>query len=183
MSILEEMVADVRLAMQRECWHSGLALALALPDICAYLETPTEKSGARYTRRFETWLQKEYIFEGSGPDRMGKGSPYIVGEDCYALRCAFLHNGDLDLTSQHVQELLERVEFVAVKPTLPHTIHKNGSVKPDGNGGYIFTRLQLQVDIFCEDLCFAVENWIASVVDQAVLNRIAALPKIVRVGR
>ena len=77
-------------------------------------------------------------------------SPFLTGNDCYALRCAFLHEGRDDISRQKAKEALER--FLFVVPPHGWEIHCNMI-----NGG-----LQLQVDIFCRDVERGVTEWLSS---------------------
>lgn len=76
----------------------------------------------------------------------------MSGADCYALRCALLHEGSDSILRQYAREALERFAFVAPSPG--REIHCN----------QLGTALQLQVDIFCEDVCKGVDRWEAEVV-------------------
>jgi hypothetical protein len=69
---------------------------------------------------------------------------FLSGNDCYALRCAMLHEGGADISTQKCQETLEHFHF----STLPG-IHCN----------QFNAVLQLEVRVFCEDICNAVEVW------------------------
>ncbi len=72
----------------------------------------------------------------------------MQGEDCYALRCALLHEGTDDISEQRAQEVLENFKFVVPPDGL--IVHNNQSGKA----------LQLQVDIFCRDICASVLDWL-----------------------
>lgn len=75
---LETYILDLRRALRVGSPFSAIALALALPDICGSIEYPdVEGVGRRYTDWCDTWAQ---ILP-------------IRGAECYALRCAYLHNG------------------------------------------------------------------------------------------
>jgi hypothetical protein len=141
---MEHFVSDVRVAVRNEAWYSALGLALALPDICGFVESPPPvRSQARYV----TWFDREV-----GPrytqSTQGDGGLFLTGRDCYALRCAFLHQGDFDVTDQHARLALERFHFVVPPPGW--TVHCNR----------FNDSLQLQVSNFCEDICAGVEAWL-----------------------
>ena len=140
---MERLVADVRAAVAAEAWHSALALALALPDICGFVEAPTAGSQARYVQWFDRKVAPGYsaVLPG-GPKQ------FLNGTDCYALRCAFLHQGEFDITDKRARDALKRFRFVVPPPSF--TVHKN----------LIGETLQLQVSEFCEDICKAVEAWL-----------------------
>lgn len=69
-------------------------------------------------------------------DHLVGDTSFLNGGDCYALRCAVLHEGSDDIVEQRAREALERFEFYEPAPGL--RMHCN----------QIGVRLQLQVDLF-----------------------------------
>jgi hypothetical protein len=147
---MQRFIKAVRKSVADANWYSALSLALLLPDICGYLETPEEQSGVRYARWFQQWLERQY--SGFVPDvnssasHAGTVRVFLSGEDCYALRCALSHEGSDNITAQRARQAIERFVFIVPKSG---TFHKN----------LFKDTLQLQVSIFCEDICAAVEAW------------------------
>jgi hypothetical protein len=144
---MRAFIESVRIAVRQRNWHAALALALTLPDICADLEDPGTRgqSEARYVKWWKTYLSKN---AGSltTPGKSPTGS--LSGKDCYALRCSFLHQGLSDIAHQRARDVVSRFLFVA--PTGKVIAHFNK----------VNDALQLQVDIFCEDICKGVEEWV-----------------------
>ena len=135
----------VKKSLQSENWHAALAVALTLPDICGKLQDENLKSTKRYIKWFNQYLKNEYtIFIGADK----KEHQFLTGEDMYALRCSFLHAGEVNIENQWVRKVLKDYKFVAPRPNL--TVHRNQSGDT----------LQLQVDLFCLEICTAVESWI-----------------------
>ena len=100
---------------------------------------------------------------------MPDGAPHVFlhGEDCYALRCAVLHEGADDIVTQRARVALDSFLFVA--PRNGWTVHCNQSN----------AKLQLQVDIFCEDICAGVDAWLLAVATNPdVQARIATLMRV-----
>jgi hypothetical protein len=178
---LDHLVFAVRAATEGHHYYAGLALALALPDICGHLENPDLKGKARYLAWFDRYMAHHYT-RAARPSRMvvdlswarGMLTPeeqelvgpledhyseavpekkFLTGGDFYALRCAYLHQGEDDITGQSAQDVLERFQFVV--PQEGRVVHNN---RGDGE-------LQLQVDIFCEEICEGVEQWQREVLD------------------
>lgn len=149
---MNEYINDVRKSILCKNWYSALMVALTLPDICGHLEYPELGSQKRYVNWFNKYMLDKYSFKVK-VDR----TPHVFlsGEDCYALRCALLHEGDIDITEQRARKALDSFQFVEPKEGL--FIHCNQSN----------TVLQLQVDIFCEDICKSIEKWI----DDIKLNK------------
>ena len=164
---MKHLVDSVRSAISQQNWYAALSVALSLPDICAKLEDPMVTSPRK---RYVGWFQKNLAScfqrkldktEGAEPHT------FLTGEDCYALRCAYSHAGEFDISEQAVRKALESFVFLVVPP--PSRVHMNRTN----------TRLQLQVDLFCEEICRAAEKWLDSVAaDQGIKARIARLPRI-----
>lgn len=158
---MERLIADLLRAIDAEAWHAALALSLALPDICGYVDSPGKASGARYSEWFDQHLAA--IYRG-GP---GASKQFLSGDDCYALRCAYLHQGEFDITDQRARQALTKFRFVVPPPSF--TIHRN----------LVDDVLQLQVSEFAMDMIQAVEKWLPSVAaDADKAGRLASLAKI-----
>lgn len=129
-----------------ENWYSALALALALPDICANVCSPNVGTQRRYVSWYNQYMLSKYTAR-VGADK--EECVFLLGEDCYALRCALLHEGAHDISEQRAQQVLENFNFVVTPKGW--TVHNN----KNGNN------LQLQVDVFCRDICSSVHQWLA----------------------
>ncbi|OFW28590.1 MAG: hypothetical protein A3H97_05110 [Acidobacteria bacterium RIFCSPLOWO2_02_FULL_65_29] len=140
---MTELIVAVRDSVAARNWYSALATTLTLPDIAAKLDGRQGGSAARYISWFGTYLDPTYTVH------MGDETVvFLSGEDCYALRCAFLHEGDFDISGQMVRKALTSFTFIVPPPGM--TLHNISSG----------SRLALQVDCFCEDVCEAVETWL-----------------------
>lgn len=89
---LQRRCLDMIRAFESESFISSLSLALSLPDICGNYLYSNDSSRNRYSKWFDQFVAFNYI----GPD----GIPYFDGEDCYQLRCVFLHEG---MNTPHVE--------------------------------------------------------------------------------
>jgi hypothetical protein len=145
-SEMQRFTQAIEKSLEEENWYAALSLALALPDICANVCSPNEGSQKRYVKWYNQFMLSKYT-RGIGPDK--KEHIFLTGADCYALRCALLHEGSHDIKEQRAQEVIEHFNFVV--PPNGWTVHMNQS----GNA------LQLQVDVFCQDICASVNQWLA----------------------
>jgi hypothetical protein len=135
----------VERALTTQNWYAALAMSLTLPDICSKLETPSAAgSQKRYSDWFDQYLAGRYQSR-IGPRR--ELHTFLSGADCYALRCSYLHEGTGNTEGQRARQALDHFHFVA--PRNGWTIHLNQRDSV----------LQLQVDIFCRDVCDAVLQW------------------------
>lgn len=153
--------------MNAQSWYAALSLALAIPDIAGWVETPPtpgqSNSKARYKRWFESNVQPTYTRH-----LPGEAQPHVFlnGADCYALRCAYLHQGDFDTTGQQARDVIERFQFVVPPPGSSFHRMQKGAL------------LLLGVPEFCGDMVAAAERWIPTVTDTAARQRLRSLASI-----
>jgi hypothetical protein len=141
---LQRYTMLVRHALATGNWLAALVVALSLPDICGGCEEPRQSSRSRYERWFKKWIEPKYTAKYRTLPQ-----PYVLlsAPDCYALRCALTHQGSGQTDRQKAADALTRFEFrVSPPPTYVHMNQDNGT-------------LQLDVAVFCSDICTAVEAW------------------------
>lgn len=166
------MVESVKLSLQTENWLPAITIALTLPDICAKIDG---SYGGNSQERYAAWYEANVaelpmIF---GPEF----SPYknfMSGNDCYALRCAFLHEGETEIKKHHrAKENIDLYPF-KVSDMVPWSLtvtHEHSSK----------VMLSLDPRFFCNDICRAVNAWLDSKVDNVrVQESIKKLPRILK---
>ncbi len=136
------MLASVRKAAEQENWYAALGMALTLPDIAGKVDEPAARSNARYVRWCSTYFEPRYM-------NCQTGVTWLSGGDVYALRCAFLHEGSSDTSRQRARQAYGRFRFI-YPPKSGMVVHCNR----------VNDHLQLQVDLFCEDMCIATKSWL-----------------------
>lgn len=144
---MEPFVEVIERALDTENWYAAVAVALTMPHICGRLETPNDGSRDRYVRWWNRYLLNQYTFR-VGPEQ--REVVFLSGSDAYALRCAYMHEGRDDIAEQRAREVLSRFRFSTPLPGL--AIHCN----------LLEDVLQLQVDIFCRQVCDGVRAWQAA---------------------
>jgi hypothetical protein len=134
----------IEVSLETKNWYAALLVALTLPDICGYLENPEEKSSRRYVKWFNSYMTPKYT-KRIGPSR--EEHIFLNGNDAYALRCSYLHSGTFHTDNEWIRDALNKFRFV----TTPNNqeVHLNQSDQT----------LQLQVDLFCLEICEAVREW------------------------
>lgn len=137
---MENFKIALKQCLEHNNYYGALFIALSLPDICGKLEHPDRTSSSRYVAWFDKYIREKYI---GGPNN----DIFLTGSDCYALRCSLLHEGRDDISEQKIQETLEKFKFVSLPQG--NIIHNNR----------VGEMLQLQVDIFCNDILEGIENW------------------------
>jgi len=127
-------------------WYAALIVALSLPDIAGRIDDPQLDSGPRYAAWFDVFVSPAYTGQVGGDQRN-----WLSGDDCYALRCSVLHEGRYVTSHQKASDALDRFQFVAPQPG--QMIHCNQVGK----------KLQIQVDVFCRDICKGISTWLESI--------------------
>ena len=84
---------EVENARDARCFLAELVLALTIPSFCSRYglsvdELHQQKESLRYPAWYDHYVYPDYQF--------------LTGQECYAVRCALLHNGDVDLYNQHI---------------------------------------------------------------------------------
>lgn len=146
----------IRAAVRSENWYGALTMALTLPDLCGKLENPEGRSRARYVAWYSAWLEPTYT-AFIGPQRVRH--TFLSGNDCYALRCSYLHEGGGEIGHQPAREVLDRFHFIT-PPANGNVFHRN----------QINNTLQLQVDRFSLEMADAVDRWAAAVSDSEAIQ-------------
>lgn len=128
----------------KNMYFVALMSALALPDICAALESHDgQATGKKYKAWFDKWVAQKYKIEGETS---------LSGHDCYMLRCASIHQGRLS----HPNASFEGVIFI--EPGATNMIFHNNLIN-----GY----LNIDVRQFVIDIIHSSLDWFDSVKDDS----------------
>jgi hypothetical protein len=163
--IMKNIINSIKNSLENKNWHSALILSLIVPDICGKLEG-SGNSSKRYLAWFNKYLGKKY-------------QNFLSGDDCYALRCSYLHAGSGSIEKQRAKDVLDHFVFI------PNGAHCNkfsncyfGNSKYDGK-----EFLQLSVYQFCQDIIEATQQWFIDVSkDQNIQKNIAEMLEIYEEG-
>jgi hypothetical protein len=134
MAAFDDYLTQLRACMHGGQWYPALALALALPDICASLDGIE----GNYEQRVVRWLK--------GNQRLLALDPHVV----YRIRCAFLHNG----TGILGEEAHPRGRLTLLAP--PSGGLHTAQVHPDGTQ---YGDVRLEVDDIVSCLWQAAGRW------------------------
>jgi len=159
---MEKILKSIENSLLNNNWYSALVISLILPDICGKLENNDKDSNKRYPEWFNKYLGEKY-------------KDFLSGNDCYALRCSFLHEGSSNIEKQKAKDALDHFIFTS------GSSHCNkygycdfGDSKYDGKD-----ILQLSVNIFCMDMIEGVQKWLKVVEgEKNIQKNIADLLKI-----
>ena len=90
-------IDDLEKAFAAGAYLSAISLALTIPDVCGDRLYPERKNETR--RRYVDWFNAYVAFNYLDKKslvtnvEMATGKYYFGGEDCYQLRCVYLHQG------------------------------------------------------------------------------------------
>lgn len=153
-------VDAVQTEMAREKWYSALLLAFRLPEICLSLSDPSGHDHQRYSEWWARYVQSKYTVAAGANDK----HVLLTGRDVYALRCAYLHDIGPLVSPRRAREVLNAFYFI--EPPESGCVHKV-------RFGHA---LQMQIDMFCKDVCDGVLRWESEVAaDKLVRDRKSTL--------
>lgn len=162
---MNNFIQALDISINTKNWYSVLFISLTLPDICGKIDEPNKGSQARTVNWYNKYMKDMYTHH-IGPDRLEH--TFLSGYDFYALRCAYLHEGSDDITTQRAREILEKFEFI-------QPVTNNNFFHCNQNNNI----LQLQVDQFGKDVMIAVCSWLEDIKnDHAKQTKINNLLKI-----
>lgn len=142
-TVLESYLNQVEQCLAQELYYPALALALALPDICAGLAGRPEK---RNTDRYIAWLRENPLMHTA-----------IDASAVVALRHAFLHNGTGELGDQGRQPT---GSFVLRRPPSPCNGIRVHSARGMADGT-AHGQLDVEVEELVRALVFSARTWSA----------------------
>jgi hypothetical protein len=139
---MNHLIEAVKKSLANENYISALYLSLTLPDICARIDSVNNKtSKQQYIDWFNTYLSETYKHK-IGSEKTEH--VFLTGDDLYALRCAILHEGQLDISTQSAQKVHDKFFFTIGHPHLRQ----------------INSVLQLDLPTFCQEICTGVSKWL-----------------------
>lgn len=152
-------------SVETQNWLSAISLTLTIPDICGALETPNARNGVRYKRWFTEWMEPNYtiVLPKIGPH------VFLSADNCWALRCSYLHAGSTEIRPQNIELALRAFHFIE-PPNNGNIVHMNQLA--DG-------LLQIQSDKFCEEMITAVKEWQACIKDKPEIQ--ARMSKLLQI--
>ena len=148
MNTLEFFIADIKKALDNDCYFSALALALTLPDICGRIKYPDEKS---VSKRYKKWFH-EYVWNGQSENNQIKFDENI----CYKLRCSLLHEGNNKLDSK--KNKIKGFALVIEPKNIYDLYVDSARITRDENNQINGRYINVQVRNICKLIINGVEN-------------------------
>lgn len=159
---MENILESIRKSLNSKNWYASLTLSLVIPDICGKLEGE-QISSRRYVAWFDKYLGKKY-------------QNFLSGNDCYALRCSYLHEGSDNVETQKAKDVLDKFVFISDSSAHRNKFSRCNFGDSKYNGKFF---LQLSVRQFCEEIIEATEQWLFDVKsNESVQKNIKEMLKI-----
>lgn len=83
---MEDLFREIRAAIKADAWVLALFGTLAVPDICAALESSNGQTNGKKYRR---WVR----------ENLGDAYPELDPDELYRMRCSLLHQGQSSMAS------------------------------------------------------------------------------------
>jgi len=169
---MEELLKSIEKSLAAMNWYAALAVALTIPDVCAGLQSSKRKTNqALYAAWFDDYLKSEYGATGFVPEAS------LSGKDCYALRCALLHNASDEFPREGINDLIQRIKLTAYGPHMGR--HSGIRIGTSTGTTNVPDTLTIHVARFCQDICKAARRWLMDVEGiPEIQERIEATVKI-----
>lgn len=137
---MDELLDELSKVAGAGFYSVALFTSLALPDICAALESDDGKaSGPKYKAWFDKWVSPKY-------PTFPRGGFTLTGATCYAYRCGLLHQGK----AMHKDLGYSRVLFL---PPGRLTVHN----------GVLNDALIIDIPSFVRDIKNSILEWMKEV--------------------
>lgn len=167
-------MADIKRAFEADAFLSAIALALTIPDMCGKRLYPDErKSSDRYIRWFDEYMAPNYpdVCTGEADEVIAcsdasaqygtiPGRYYFSGNDCYQLRCVYLHEGSNAPHCESIEKgktVYNVIQFRVFDP--PGNCDHVGYLEESPNGDR-FRQVDLDLHKFLEYLDIGVEAFL-----------------------
>lgn len=154
-------MSDIEKAFDAGAYLSAISLALTIPDICGDRLYCGVGSRKRYVDWFNAYIAQNYLDEKSPQvdGRIAASKYYFDGEDCYQLRCVYLHQGinAPDLSKEKtIYNVIQFRVFDAGSGSCDH-IGKSWS----NTSGEIFRQVDLDLRKFLRCLKTGVDSFLS----------------------
>jgi hypothetical protein len=139
---MDDLFKDIEKSLDSGNYYAALFMILCIPDICLSIKIG-KHLGDDYVNWFNNNMPSNY-----------KG--YITGKDCYAFRCAILHEGKSDVLNQRMKDVINKFEILSKKES-SHLAYMEGNTY---NGILQSTKLVINLNTFCKDLIEIAKKFI-----------------------
>jgi len=149
---------EIEKALEAELFYAAIMMSLALPGICAALESRRLYSGRD---EYKKWYR----------EHLTKTFPFMTDEVAYSLRCGVVHLGNLHLKAKGASE----TRAIFTLPTVSRNVIHNSSMRGTAEGDMV----QFDAAMFCRDIIAVVRTWCEQKADDPVIR--VNLPSLLQV--
>ena len=129
---MKKFIEQIKKAYTNDMYYLALNSSLILPDICGALESDNGIAHKdKYIKWFNTYIAPKY-------------NDFLNGEDCYYFRSSIIHQH----STYNKRNKYSKIIFI--EPTNNNIIFHNNIIND---------ALNIDIKIFCEDMCQGVEKW------------------------
>lgn len=139
---MDELVRQIRIALNNQLYYLALYITLTLPDISGALNSD---DGIATKERYIDWFDNYVTPQNADPT----GNSLLTGEVAYQLRCSLLHQGKMELTNQ---------EYSRIIFSTPEGMMRSHCIEQQYNNGEIV--LQLDVVEFCNQVLSGLDQFL-----------------------
>lgn len=153
-------IEDIEKAFNAGAYLSAISLALTIPDVCGSRLYPTAKTRERYVNWFNTYVALYYLDETSIliDGELLDPRYYFDGEDCYQLRCVYLHQG-INIPNQEKRKTVYNIIQFRVFDDDHSDCDHTGSISGDLRNG-VFRQIDIDLGKFLRCLKLGVERFV-----------------------
>lgn len=138
---MEYLFEEIEKTLSSKNFYATLFMILTVPEICLSM-----KMGKHSRVDYEKWFD----------ENMPQYKRFMSGKDCYAFRCAILHEGKSDVLGQSKKDIIDKFEILSKKESA-HLIYLGGNKY---NGILQPTKLILNLYPFCNDIIDSAKKFI-----------------------
>lgn len=139
---MKHLFNEIEKSLSGGNFYAALFMILTVPDICLSV-----KIGKHQGTDYEKWFNKNMPSNYNG---------FISGKDCWAFRCAILHEGTDNVLGQSKKDIIDKFEILSKKES-SHLIYMGSN---SYNGIIQQTKLVLNLHTFCDDLINSAREFI-----------------------
>lgn len=156
--MVEQIIDDVKRALDIKAYFAALTLTLTLPDICGKAQYPEAGVGKRYIDWYDEHIGK---YEQCPCEHCKEvHMPYLSGEVIYSLRNSMLHQGTPNISS--IKNTANKIDFfvLAIEKKKPFDIYTDSaSVLRDNLNDVTIREYRVNVRRLCLIICASSKGY------------------------
>lgn len=136
---MEDLIQQIRKGLENNLYYLGLHSTLAIPDICAAINST---DGVATGKKYREWYDK-YVTPNFNT---------LTAEECYNYRCTALHQG-----TSKPQKVNDYERIIFIEPSINNLIINVKRMKGGSDSNYA---IMINLQQFCNSILSGAETWI-----------------------